>query len=198
LSDFNKIWHGHTTWPYKQVWARIFHLSQNSRWPQGVKWPKSTKFDPTNHISAQHLDLVHQILTEFGMDILLDLSNKLAKRISHLSLNPRWPPGVKGPKLTKFTPQITFRLGIWISFIRFGQNLAWTYFLTLHTSLCKNISVSTKYKMAAGGQRSKMTKFDPTNHISARHFDLVHQIWTKFGMNILLDPTNKFAQEFIS
>ena len=28
------------------------------------------------------------------------------------------------------TPQITFWLCIWIPFVRFGQNLAWTYYLT--------------------------------------------------------------------
>ena len=39
--------------------------------------------------------------------------------------------------------------------------------------------------MAVKGLKS--TKFDPTNHIFARHLDLVHQIWTTFGMNILLD-----------
>ncbi len=33
--------------------------------------------------------------------------------------------------------------------------------------------------------------------ISAQHFDPVHPIWTKFGMNILLDPSNKPAQEFL-
>ena len=50
--------------------------------------------------------------------------------------------------------------------------------------------------MAAGGQRSKIYKFDPTSQISARHLDLVNQIRTKFGMNIELDPSNKPAQEF--
>ena len=60
--------------------------------------PKSTKFDPTNHILAWHLDVVHQIWTKFGMNI----------------------------------------------------------FLTLQTSLCKNLSVRAKSKMAARGQKSKI------------------------------------------
>ena len=41
------------------------------------------------------------------------------------------------------------------------------------------------------------TKFEPTNHISARYLDIFHQILTKFGMAILLDPKNKSAQEFL-
>ena len=32
------------------------------------------------------------------------------------------------------------------------------------------------------------------NRISARYLDPVHSIWTKFGMDMLLDPTNKPAQ----
>ena len=40
----------------------------------------------------------------------------------------------------------------------------------------------------------KSTKFDSTNHISAWHLDPVHPIWTKFGMGIILDPTNKPVQ----
>ena len=80
-SDFDKIWHGHTTWPLKQVCARISHLSQNSRCLPGVKGPKSTKFDPTNHILARHLVPVRLIWTNFGMDILLDPSNKPAQKI---------------------------------------------------------------------------------------------------------------------
>ena len=45
--------------------------------------------------------------------------------------------------------------------------------------------------MAAGGQRSKLTKFDPTKHISAQHRNPVHLILTKFGRNILLGPRNE-------
>jgi hypothetical protein len=43
----------------------------------------------------------------------------------------------------------------------------------------------------------KSTKFDSKNHISGRHLDPVHPIWTKFGMDILLDPKNKPVQEFL-
>ena len=36
------------------------------------------------------------------------------------------------------TQQITFRFRIWIPFIQLEQNLAWTYYLTLETSLLNN------------------------------------------------------------
>ena len=40
----------------------------------------------------------------------------------------------------------------WIRFIGSRQNLAWTYYLTLGTSLRKNFSFFSKSKMATGGQ----------------------------------------------
>ena len=55
-------------------------------------------------------------------------------------------------KSTKSTPQSTFWLGIWISFILFGQNLAWIYYLTLEISMRKNFQYFSKSKMADGGQ----------------------------------------------
>ena len=133
------------------------------------------------------------------MDILLDHKNKSAQDflIYRIIQDGRQGSKVQNrPNLTPITLQITFRLCIWILFIRFGQNLAWTYYLTLQTSLHKNFSFIAISKMAAGGQRSKIYKFDPTSQISARHLDLVNQIRTKFGMNIELDPSNKPAQEF--
>ena len=54
----------------KKVCARFSNLSQNSRWPPGVKGPKLTKFDPTNHISPRHLHLIHQLWTEQGSQVL--------------------------------------------------------------------------------------------------------------------------------
>ena len=41
----------------------------------------------------------------------------------------------------------------WMRFIGFRQNLAWTYYLTLGTSLRKNFSFFSKSKMAPGGQK---------------------------------------------
>ena len=41
------------------------------------------------------------------------------------------------------------------------------------------------------------TEFDPTNHISAWHLNPLHPIWTKFGMNILIDPENNPVKEFL-
>ena len=68
----------------------FFYFSQNPRWWPSIKSPKSTKFDPTNHISAWNLYTVHPIWTKFGLDILLGPSNKPAQKISHLSQNPGW------------------------------------------------------------------------------------------------------------
>ena len=49
--------------------------------------------------------------------------------------------------------------------------------------------------MVARGQRLKITKFDPTNHISTWHTDSIHSGWMKIGMDILLDPRNKLLRE---
>jgi hypothetical protein len=190
------------------------------------------------------------------MDILLDSKNKSAQEFLIYGKIQDGRQGSKVQNRPNLTPQILFRLGIWLPFIRFGQNYAWTYYLTLQTSLRKNFLFIAKSKMAAGGQRSKIdhiwphkshfgsafgsrssyldkiwhehtswtqkevcariyqlaqnprwppevkgpksTKFDPTNHILARHLDIVHQIWTKSGMKILLDHTIKFGWEFFS
>ena len=92
----------------------------------------------------------------------------------------------KKRRSTKWGAKITFRHDILIPFIQFGQNLAWTYYLTLQP---KQVYVRISHS-------SQNTRW-PTNPISARHLDLVHQITTKLNMDILLDPTNNFAQEFI-
>ena len=49
--------------------------------------------------------------------------------------------------------KFTFLLGIWVPFIGFRQNLAWTYYLTLETSLQKSFSFFSKSKMAPCGQK---------------------------------------------
>ena len=54
----------------------IFLIVQDGR--RRSKCPKLVKFDPTNHISAPHLDPVHPIWTIFDMDILLDPTNNPA------------------------------------------------------------------------------------------------------------------------
>ena len=102
---------------------------------------------------------------------------------------------------SNLTPQITFRLRIWIRLIRFGQYLAWAYYLTLETSLRKNFSFFSKSKMAAGGQSAEDSHccrglpLLPI-HIFCNNLDPAHRIQTKFGMDILLDPWNKPAKEF--
>ena len=49
--------------------------------------------------------------------------------------------------------EFTFFAITWIRLIGSRQNLAWTYYLTLGTSLRKNFSFFSKSKMAAGGQK---------------------------------------------
>ena len=101
-SDLDKIWHEHTSWPYKQVCARIYQLRQNPRWPPEVKGPKLNKFDSTNHSLARHLDLVHQIWTKFGMNILLDPTNKPVEEFLIQRQDSRRGSNVL--KSTKFDP----------------------------------------------------------------------------------------------
>jgi hypothetical protein len=60
-----------------------------------------------------------------------------------------------------FTPQITFFAITWIRFIGFRQNLAWTYYLTLGTSLRRNFSFFSKSKMTTGGQKSTISQILP-------------------------------------
>ena len=81
----------------------------------------------------------------------------------------------------------------WIRFIGSRQNLAWTYYLTLGTSLRKNFSFFSKSKMAAGGQKIE-TRY--TNECFCNNLDPVHLILTKFGMDIQLDSRKKPAEEF--
>ena len=42
--------------------------------------------------------------------------------------------------------------------------------------------------------------YDHSNYLkiqNGRHLDLIHLIWTKFGMAILVDPRNKHVEEFL-
>ena len=94
---------------------------------------KGTSFDPTNHIWARHMDPIHQIWTKFGMDIPLDPRNK---PVEAFFIFLKIQDGRRRSKVQhrpNFTPQITFRLRIWIRFIWSRQYLAWTYYLTLET-----------------------------------------------------------------
>ena len=106
-----------------------------------------------NHIFLNNSDPVHPIWTKLGMDILLDIRNKpVGEFLIFLNIQDcRLRSKVQNrPNLTL---QITFRLGIWIRFIGFRQNLAWTHYLTLGIILWKNFSFLSKSKMAAGGQK---------------------------------------------
>ena len=57
--------------------------------------------------------------------------------------------------------KFTFFAITWIRFIGFRQNLAWTYYLTLGTSLRRNFSFFSKSKMTTGGQKSKIGQILP-------------------------------------
>ena len=57
--------------------------------------------------------------------------------------------------------KFTFFAITWIRLIGSRQNLAWTYYLTLGTSLRKNFSFFSKSKMTTGGQKSKIGQILP-------------------------------------
>ena len=59
------------------------------------------------------------------------------------------------------TPRIIFGLCIWVPFVRFGQSLAWTYFLALQTTLRENLPVGAGSEMAAGGRGSGVVQIWP-------------------------------------
>ena len=95
------------------------------------------------------------------MDILLDHKNKSAQEFLIYRIIQDGRQGSKVQNRPDLTPQITFRLDIWFPCIRSGQYLARTYYLTIETSLRKNLSFIAKSKMAAGGQRSKIDQIWP-------------------------------------
>ena len=102
-----------------------------------------------NECFCNNLDPAHLIWTKFGMDIQLDPRNKPAEEFF---IFLKIQDGLRRSKVqnrSNLTPQITFRLWIWIWLIRFGQYLAWTYYLTLGTTPRKNFSFFSKSKMAA-------------------------------------------------
>ena len=134
-----------------------------------------------NHIFAWHLDPVHLIWTKFGMDKQVDPRNK---PVGEFFIFLKIQDGRLRSKVQNrpnLTLQITFRLGIWIRFIGFRQNLAWTYYLNQGTSLRKNFSFFAKSKMAAGSQKSKIGKILPHKSHFGSSFGSAHPIWTKFG-----------------
>ena len=76
---------------------------------------------------GMHLDPVHPILTKIGMDMVFDPKKQAYGRILDFFKIQDGGLRSKVQHQPNLTPQITFRLRIWILFIRFGQNLAWTY-----------------------------------------------------------------------
>ena len=101
-----------------------------------------------NHVLAWQLDPVHLIWTTIGMDMVFDPKNKPTDFFIFLKIQDG---GLRSKEQNRpnFTPQIIFRLGIWIPFIGFVMNIL----IELETSLRKNFSFISKSKMAAGGQK---------------------------------------------
>ena len=134
------------------------------------------------------------------MDILLDSKNKYAQEfLINRKIQDGRHSGVKCPKSTKFDPtnHILARRGTLISFIKFGQILALTYYLTFKQVCTRINQLAQNPRWPPEVKGPKSTKFDPTNHILARHLVPVYQIWTKFCIDILLEPSNKPAQQFL-
>merc|ERR1711983_200753 len=112
------------------------------------------------HIFCNNLDPAHRIQTKFGMDILLDPWNKPAKEFfifikiqdDHGRSKVQNRPNLR-KRENSMNGKFTFFAITWIRFIGFRQNLAWTYYLTLGTSMRRNFSFFSKSKMAAGGQK---------------------------------------------
>ena len=67
------------------------------------------------------------------MNIHLRPRNKPAEEFFIFLKNQDGPRRSKVQNRSNLTPQFTSRLRIWIRLIRFGQYLAWTYYLTLET-----------------------------------------------------------------
>jgi hypothetical protein len=82
----------------------------------------------TYEFFCNNLDPVHRIQTKFGMDILLDPRNKLEEEffIFLKIQDGRWRSKIEFRHY--LGSKFTFRLGKWIPFIRFGQNLAGRYY----------------------------------------------------------------------
>jgi hypothetical protein len=78
--------------------------------------------DSLNYILAQLTVLICLILTKFGMDILLDSKNKSEQEFLIYGKIQDGRQGSKVQNRPNLTPQTLFRLGIWLLFIRFGQN----------------------------------------------------------------------------
>ena len=101
-----------------------------------VKCHKSTKFDPTNHISVRGLDTAHLILAKFGIDIVLDPIHKPPYFLFFFSKS-KMAAGGQIVNFDKFSAEKLY-IGTAIGccmFIIFGQNLRGTYYLILVISV---------------------------------------------------------------
>jgi hypothetical protein len=92
---------------------------------------------------------VYPIWTKISMSMLVTPKNEpIEELLIFLKIQDGglWSKVQNRPNLTS---QITFQLSISIPFIRFGQNFAWTYKLTLETKLRKKFTFSSHWKWEA-------------------------------------------------
>ena len=122
------------------------------------------------------------------MNIFLEPTTKFAWEFISYRKIQDCQRGSKVPKRQNLTSQITFWLRIWFPFIRFGQNSAWAYCLTLQTSPRKHLSQNLRWP--PGSKVQNRPKFDPTNHFLAQHFTLYRQ------MSNIAPPLHKNHQVF--
>ena len=118
------------------------------------------------------------------MNILLDPTNKFAKEFLIYRKIQDGRLGSKVQNRPKLTPQITFWLGIWIPFIRFGQSLTWTYYLTLQT----NLTDKFLHKLVCMVKKYVYVNFCPNliNEIQMLNQNVICRV--KFGRFWTFDP----------
>ena len=90
-------------------------------------------------------------------------------------------------------------LTLFILFIWLGQNqnLAWTYYLTLETSLRMNFSQNPRWLPGVKIEFLQQFCSKITFKLDKWILFIWLAIWTKFGRNILLDHRNKHVEEFL-
>ena len=81
--------------------------------------------------------------------------------------------------------------------LKWGSNLFWTtiFFTSIFTTP-QNGQFGTSTQ-SFYFSLFKIDRIDPTNHILARHTIPVHPIFTKYGMDINLDPSYKLMLAFL-
>ena len=79
-----------------------------------------------------------------------------------------------------------------IPFIRLGQILAWTYYLTIETIMQENFSFLSKSKIAAGFQRSKIKILPFKSYFSSTVWLILAVSYSYTGPKFWFNQTNIF------